>query len=54
MPQIIIFYEGLWNYVATRERYALDVTLGLRKIRSPPTVIVITNLSRIRNDFSGV
>jgi len=49
-----IGHKCLGNYVATRGRCALYVTLGLRKIRSSPIVIVITNLSRMRNDFSGV
>jgi hypothetical protein len=40
--------------VATRGRCPLYVTLGLRKIRSPPLLIVISNLNRMRNDFSGV
>ena len=47
-------YKCHGNYVATRQRCALYVTLGLRKIRSPPIVIMITNLSRMRNDFSRV
>jgi len=47
-------HKCLGNYVATGGRCALFVTLGLRKIRSPPILIVITNLNRMRNDFTGV
>jgi hypothetical protein len=47
-------HKCLGNYVATRGRCALYATLGLRKIRSPPIVIVITNLNRMRKDLSGV